>query len=94
MDSVIFNNKGKKQRICKHNEVHTMVCFRKGSLDNHSGEMGKIVVMCLGYSVSFLLQLKDKYIEDQFVAGPATKEHRFSKCICTECDCFQNYDAG
>lgn len=94
MHSVIFNNKGKEQRICKHNKVHTMVCFRKGSLDNHTSETAKIVVMCLGYSVSLLLQLKDKYIGEQLVAGPTRKEYWFSKCICTGCDCFQNYNAG
>lgn len=93
MDSVIINNKGKEQRICKHNKVRTMVCFRKGSLDNHTGETAKIVVMCLGYSVSFLLQLKDKYIGDQSTAGSARKGYRFSECICADCDCLQNYYA-
>lgn len=82
MDSVIFNNKGKEQRICKHNKVHTTVCFRKGSLDNRTYEMARIAVMCLGYSASFLLQLKDKYIGDQLVAGPTRKEYRFSEWIC------------
>lgn len=43
--------------------------------------MAKIVVMCLGYPVSFFLQLKDKHIGNQLVAGPTRKRYRFSKYI-------------
>lgn len=60
LDSAIFNNKRTEQGTCKHNKVHIMLCFRKGSLDEHNAEMAKIVVMYPGYSVLFLLQLKEK----------------------------------